>query len=210
MSGLSYSVKVIARKELKGDRSSRQGRDPAGASPAVPVARIRHVAIPVLWAGNDPEFGLVYMARPPKTLWGLAVGATWGRPGNAGPEDVRHPPAGGNPRNGRRNSGHLAVPGRPWTSSQDHRVLNSGTSFAGKPRLCGACSVSAGAFRTPWAGGEGKPRSEPDWGKPAVRDRREAWGNVAHGRPGNPARNRKGGAGHSGLKAHAPQIYPDR
>ena len=34
--------------------------------------------MPVLWAGNDPEFGLVYMARPPKTHWGLAVGATWG------------------------------------------------------------------------------------------------------------------------------------
>ena len=56
---------------------------------------------------------------------------------------------------------------------------------------------------------KGQPRSEPDWGKPAVRDRREAWGNVAQGRPGNPARNRKGGAGHSGLKVHAPQIYPD-
>ena len=34
--------------------------------------------MPVLGAGNDPEFGLVYMARPPKTLWGLAVGAIWG------------------------------------------------------------------------------------------------------------------------------------
>ena len=44
----------------------------------MPVARFRHVAIPVLWAGNDPEFGLVYTARPPKTLRGLAVGATWG------------------------------------------------------------------------------------------------------------------------------------
>ncbi len=50
-----------------GDRSSRQGRYPAGASPAVPVARFRHVAMPVLGAGNDSEFGLVYTARPPKT-----------------------------------------------------------------------------------------------------------------------------------------------
>src|SRR5712671_6277961 len=56
---------------------------------------------------------------------------------------------------------------------------------------------------------KGKPRSEPDWGKPAVRDRREAWGNVAHGRPRIPHRNRKGGCGHSGLQVHAPQIYPD-
>ena len=62
----------------------------------------------------------------------------------------------------------------------------------------------------PWGKtAKGKPRSEPDWGNPAVRDRREAWGNVAHGRPGNPSRNRKGGAGHSGLTVHAPQIYPD-
>jgi hypothetical protein len=44
----------------------------------VPIARLRHVAMPVLWAGNDPEFGLVYTARPPKTLRGLAVGATGG------------------------------------------------------------------------------------------------------------------------------------
>ena len=34
--------------------------------------------MPVLWAGNGPEFGLVYTARPPKTLRGLAVGGIWG------------------------------------------------------------------------------------------------------------------------------------
>jgi len=34
--------------------------------------------MPVLWAGNDSEFGLVYMARLPKTHRGLAVGAIWG------------------------------------------------------------------------------------------------------------------------------------
>jgi hypothetical protein len=34
--------------------------------------------MPVLGVGNDFEFGLVYTARPPKTLRGLAVGATWG------------------------------------------------------------------------------------------------------------------------------------
>ena len=32
---------------------------------------------------------------------------------------------------------------------------------------------------------------------------------MAQGRPGNPVRNRKGGAGHSGLQAYAPQFYPD-
>jgi hypothetical protein len=34
--------------------------------------------MPVLGVGNDAKFGLVYMARPPKTLRGLAVGAIWG------------------------------------------------------------------------------------------------------------------------------------
>jgi hypothetical protein len=42
-----------------------------------------------------------------------------------------------------------------------------------------------------------RPRSEPDWGNPAVRDRRGAWGNVSHGRTRIPARQRKRGAGHS-------------
>ena len=35
----------------------------------------------------------------------------------------------------------------------------------------------------------------PDWGKPTVRDRREASANVAYGDTVNPARNRKGGDG---------------
>ncbi len=41
----------------------------------------------------------------------------------------------------------------------------------------------------------GKPRSEPDPGNPAVRDRRGAWGNTAYGGTGNPSCNRKGRAG---------------
>ena len=83
------------------------------------------------------------------------------------------------------------------------RVLPANHGRAGRAR----CQPERFA---PWGkAATGKPRSEPDWGKPAVRDRREAWGNVAHGRPGNLARNRKGGAGHSGLTVHAPQIYPN-
>ena len=34
-----------------------------------------------------------------------------------------HLPADGNARGGRRNSGHLAVPDRPWTLSQDLPIL---------------------------------------------------------------------------------------
>ena len=83
------------------------------------------------------------------------------------------------------------------------RVLPANHGRAGRAR----CQPERFA---PWGkAATGKPRSEPDWGKPAVRDRREAWGNVAYGRPGPPARNRKGGAGHSGLTVHAPQIYPN-
>ena len=43
---------VSLKKELGG--SGRQGRDPAGGSPAAPVARFRRVAIPHPGAGNQP------------------------------------------------------------------------------------------------------------------------------------------------------------
>ena len=48
-----------------------------------------------------------------------------------------HLPADGNARGGRRNSGHLAVPDRPWTLSQDLPILN-GNEFRRKPRETGA------------------------------------------------------------------------
>jgi hypothetical protein len=54
---------------------------------------------------------------------------------------------------------------------------------------------------------KGKPRSEPDWGKPAVRDRRGACGNVARGVGLRP--NAKGLDQPPDPKVHAPQIYPD-
>ena len=43
----------------------------------------------------------------------------------------------------------MAVPDRPWTLCQDHRVLNTGTSFAGKPRRRGTGSGSAGSVPDP-------------------------------------------------------------
>jgi len=54
-----------------------------------------------------------------------------------------------------------------------------------------------------------EPRSEPDSGKPTVRDRRGAWRNVAMVELGNPLRNRKGGAGNPPPKVGALQLYPD-
>jgi len=44
-----------SRLPLPGTRSSRQGCNPAGESPAVSVARNGHVAMPLLGAGNQPS-----------------------------------------------------------------------------------------------------------------------------------------------------------
>ena len=57
---------------------------------------------------------------------------------------------------------------------------------------------------------EGKPRSEPDWGNPTVRDRRGACGNVDHGGTRNPPRLSKERVLETlRLQSCAPQIYPD-
>src|SRR5262245_52415956 len=56
----------------------------------------------------------------------------------------------------------------------------------------------------------GRPRSEPDWGKPTVRDRRGACGNVGHGGSRHPPRVSKERVLETlHLKLCAPQIYPD-
>ena len=56
----------------------------------------------------------------------------------------------------------------------------------------------------------GRPRSEPDWGKPTVRDRRGACGNVDHGGTRYPPRVSKERVLETlRLKLCAPQIYPD-
>src|SRR6266704_1591051 len=44
--------------------------------------------------------------------------------------------------------------------------------------MCGAYARQRFSFTITGKACKGKPRSEPDWGKPAVRDRREACGNV--------------------------------
>ncbi len=45
-------TREIRPSGIAGGRSSRQGRNPAGESPAVPIARFRHVAMPQLMLGN--------------------------------------------------------------------------------------------------------------------------------------------------------------
>jgi hypothetical protein len=54
----------------------------------------------------------------------------------------------------------------------------------------------------------GKPRSEPDSGKPTVRDRKGALGNTGHGRIRDPYHNRKSGYGNSLPKVLCAQFYP--
>jgi len=57
----------------------------------------------------------------------------------------------------------------------------------------------------------GRPRSEPDWGKPTVRDRRGACGNVDQGGIRHPPRVSKERVLETlHLQLCAPQIYPDR
>ena len=48
--------------EIGDCRSGRQGRDPAGGSPAVPIARFRHVAMPQRMWGN--RLGSAWCKRP--------------------------------------------------------------------------------------------------------------------------------------------------
>src|SRR6266699_6402511 len=56
----------------------------------------------------------------------------------------------------------------------------------------------------------GRPRSEPDWGKPTVRDRRGACGNVDQGGTRTPPRVSKERVLETlHLKLCEPQIYPD-
>jgi hypothetical protein len=66
------------------DGSSRQGRNPAGGSPVVPIARFRHVAIPRPMMGN--QMGVAWRKRPGRP-------ARWIRSGgcNRGVEQVWEP-----------------------------------------------------------------------------------------------------------------------
>ena len=55
----------------------------------------------------------------------------------------------------------------------------------------------------------GKPRSEPDLGKPTVRDRRGALGNTGYGGIRHPLHIRKSGGGNSLPKVLCVQFYPN-
>ena len=64
------------------------------------------------------------------------------------------------------------------TLSRDHAVLEAGTSSLVNQRGRGVCMSGLELRRESGQTHEGKPRSEPDWGNPTVRDRRGACGIV--------------------------------
>src|SRR4029453_7082906 len=64
------------------------------------------------------------------------------------------------------------------TLSRDHAALEAGTSPLVKQRGRGVCKSVVDLRRESGQTYGVKPRSEPDWGKPTVRDRRGACGNV--------------------------------
>jgi hypothetical protein len=76
-------VGVLARRErfaeiTSGRGSGQQGRNPAGESPAVSIARVGHVAIPHLGAGNQPSYAWCKRPGCPVRVNRAAVGATGG------------------------------------------------------------------------------------------------------------------------------------
>ena len=62
---------------LRAGGSSRQGRSPAGESPAMSIARFRHVAIPQVMVGNRMAFA--WCKRPGRPV--LLGGLWWVQPG---------------------------------------------------------------------------------------------------------------------------------
>src|SRR5262249_18501663 len=105
-----------------------------------------------------------------------------------------------------RDSGHLAAPGVPG-----HGRAGEQWSARGSKPYCEGVDVSQHVSFA-WYGKatRGRPRSEPDWGKPTVRDRRGACGNVDQGGTRHPPRISKERVLETlHLKLCAPQIYPD-
>jgi hypothetical protein len=64
------------------------------------------------------------------------------------------------------------------TQCREHAALEARTSLWVNQRWRGVCMSVLELRRESGKAHEGKPRSEPDWGKPTVRDRRGACGNV--------------------------------
>ena len=112
-------------------------------------------------------------------------------------------------------TGHRARAKGLWAlgssrSSRTYRAGEQGSALGSKP---GSDRVYVGQHLSFVLAGKttaGRPRSEPDWGNPTVRDRRGACGNVDHGGIRHPPRVSKERVLETlHLKLCAPQIYPD-
>ena len=101
------------------------------------------------------------------------------RRGNARRGGARHHPRHGNTGAGQRGSGHSVVPERPRTLSRDKPIHEAGTKLESKLRARGGHASQRLSLIDGRKASSEKLRSEPDLGKPAVRDRRGARGNVA-------------------------------
>jgi len=62
----------------RGGVSGRQGRNPAGESPVMSIARFGHVAIPRFGAGNQPSYAWCKWSGCHVIEEIASVGATWG------------------------------------------------------------------------------------------------------------------------------------
>ena len=80
---------------------------------------------------------------------------------------------------GQRGSGHLAVPGWFPDTEPGQTDPRCRDEVVGKPAWTGCmCASTLVSLRLGRPATE-RPRPEPDWGKPTVRDRRGACGNVS-------------------------------
>src|SRR5712691_8752335 len=105
-----------------------------------------------------------------------------------------------------RGSGRVAAPGVPgqWRAGEPWSARGS------KPESAGVYVRQHVSFALYGKATVGRPRSEPDWGNPTVRDRRGACGNVDHGGTRHPPRVSKERVLETlRLKLCAPQFYPD-
>ena len=114
------------------------------------------------------------------------------RRGNARRSGGQHHSRAGNTMPGQRDSGHLAVPSDIRTQNRSTSCCEAGTNLqANRSRGVYASSALKPLTITGRPAGY-QPRSEPDSGKPTVRDRRGLLGNVADGGIRNPCCKPKG------------------
>jgi hypothetical protein len=105
-----------------------------------------------------------------------------------------------------RGSGRLAASGVPGQC----RAGEQWSARGSKPESAGVNVSQRLSLALYGKATAGRPRSEPDWGNPTVRDRRGACGNVDHGGTRHPPRVSKERVLETlRLKLRAPQFYPD-